>query len=310
MDFSRMKQKSKGVNTAEVLAKRAQEAKSGGFEKDPRYFVPAVDKDGNGSVTIRFLPHAAVDGEEYPDYVTLYKHAFKDESTQQWYIENSRTTLPDPNSKYGMPDPVSEANRALFAEMDKDAAIQFLRDKKRNRQTKYIANILVIKNELQPETVGGNYLFEFGQKIMDKILAKTKAKDEDNPAFDAFNLFEGANFYLEMKVKDKQRNYDDSEFAHPKPLFGGDDKKLEELYNKLYSLSAEIAPDKFKSYEELEKRFLMVTTGKAASKAENDAPVPKDIPKEAVKAPEQSAPKAAAPAKSDYFTEDDLDIPF
>lgn len=312
MDFSKMKQKSKGTNTAEVLAKRAAEAKSGGFEKDPRYFVPKVDKDGNGTVIMRFLPHAAIDGEEYPDYVTLYKHSFKDENTQQWYIENSRTTLPDPNSKYGMPDPVSDANRALFSEKGKDEAIKFLRAAGRNRQTKYISNVLILRNDLEPDTVGGVYLYEYGQKVLEKILSRTTKDVEDDIVFDAFNMFEGANFRLKMKLKDNQRNYDDSIFDSPTALYGGDDEKLEAVYNKLHSLSAEIAPEKFKSYEDLEKRFLMVTTGKTAAKAEDVAAKPKDLPPTPVKAQESSAPvkqESAAPAKSEFFSDDD-DIPF
>jgi hypothetical protein len=319
MDFSTLRKTQKGNNTFEALAKKAEEAKGGSYEKDPRYFVPKVDKDGNGTVVLRFLPHAAADGVDYADYVTLYKHAFKDEATGQWYIENSRTTLPDPNSKYGMPDPVSDANRALFTELGKDAAIAYLRQAKRNRQTKYISNVLVIKNELDPDTVGGVYLYEYGQKILDKILAKTKKDDEDSVAFDAFNMWEGANFRLKMKKKDGQRNYDDSEFDAPKPLYGGDDEKLEAVYNKLHSLSAEIAPDKFKSYDELQKRFLAVTTGTKAKTAEQSSPSPKEYgdsseDKEKAESTPASTGKAAPPdmtkaASSSYFDDTD-DIPF
>lgn len=306
-----MKQKSKGVNTAESLAKRVADSK-GNYDKDPRFFVAKTDKEGNGTVIMRFLPHAAIDGEDYADYVTLYKHGFQDAGTQQWYIENSRTTLPDPNSKYGMPDPVSEANRALFAELGKDAAIKYLREAKRNRQTKYIANILILKNDEAPDTVGGVYLFEFGQKILDKIVAKTKKDLEDDIVFDAFNMFEGANFRMKMKKVDGNRNYDDSFFDQPAALYGGDEDRLKAIYEKLYSISAEIAEDKFKSYDELQKRFIAVTTGKTASKAENDAPTPKDdSPAPAPKA--QAAAATPAPKqekKSDFFDDMDDDIPF
>ncbi len=233
VDFAALKRAKKGNNTYEALAKKVEDSKGGGFEKDPRYFVPKVDKDGNGTVIMRFLPAAAVDGEDADDYVTIYKHAFKDAKTQQWYIENSRTTLPDPKTKYGMPDPVSDANRALFTELGKDAAIEFLRAAKRNRQTKHVANVLIIKNDLEPETVGNNYLYEFGSKILDKVVAKTKKEDEDAIAFDAFNMWEGANFRLKMKLKDGNRNYDDSEFDAPKPLYGGDDEKLLKINSRV-----------------------------------------------------------------------------
>lgn len=311
MDFSKLKAAKKGNNSYEALAAKAASEKVT-YEKDPRFFVPKVDKDGNGTVIMRFLPHAEIDGEDCGDYVTIYKHGFQDAVTQQWYIENSRTTLPDPKTKYGMPDPVSEANRAVFTELGKDAAIKFLREAKRNRQTKHISNVLIIKNDLEPETVGNQYLFEYGSTILDKILAKTVKDDEDAIAFDAFNMWEGSNFRLKMKKKDGQRNYDDSEFDQPKPLFGGDDKKLEELYGKLYSLSAEIAPDKFKPYDELQKRFLLVTSGKKQETAEDsDA-----TPNEEDNSDKETAPVAAKKVvkedkvKSDYFSDMDDDIPF
>jgi hypothetical protein len=38
---------------------------------------------------------------------------------------------------------------------------------------------------------------------------------------------------------------------------------MEKLYNSLYSLDAEVAEDKFKSYDELKSKFLRVTGGSA-----------------------------------------------
>ena len=307
MDFAKLRNKQKGNNTFADLAARAE---SGGFEKDPRFLVPKVDKDGNGFVILRFLPHAEIDGDDYPDYVTIYKHGF--EGTGGWYIENSRTTLKKAGEKYGEIDPVSEANREVYATLGKEEAKEFLRSAKRNRQTKMIANVLVLKNAAEPDTVGKQYLFEFGTKILDKIIAKTKKDLEDDIVFDAFNMWEGANFRLKMKKVDGQRNYDDSSFDQPSSLFGGDETKLENVYNSLYSLSAEISPDKFKSYEELEKRFLQVTQGIKQKTAENTDVAPKDQPIETVTKSTQtfttrSVPPKEEVKKSAYF---DDEIPF
>ena len=76
-----------------------------GFSKeDSEFFKLERDKAGNGSAVIRFLP-------KHPDddlpWVQIYSHGFQG-PTGRWYIENSLTTL-------GENDPVSEANRALWA---------------------------------------------------------------------------------------------------------------------------------------------------------------------------------------------------
>ena len=49
-------------------------------------------------------------------------------------------------------------------------------------------------------------------------------------------------------------NYDKSEFAAPSALLDDDDA-LEAIWNKEYSLAELVAPDKFKSYDELKKRL-------------------------------------------------------
>jgi len=53
------------------------------------------------------------------------------------------------------------------------------------------------------------------------------------------------------------RNYDDSKFREtPSALFGGDEPKLKKLYEEqLYKLQPFKEESKFKSYEDLEKKF-------------------------------------------------------
>ena len=76
---------------------------------------------------------------------------------------------------------------------------------------------------------------------------------EDEDPIDAFNLWQGANFKLVAR-QDRYRNYDDSSFATPGPLLDDDDA-MEEIWKQCYSLQDLIAPDQFKSYEELQQRM-------------------------------------------------------
>ena len=59
-------------------------------------------------------------------------------------------------------------------------------------------------------------------------------------------------------VKSKDMNYDKSEFDSASELFGGDEAKLEAVYNKLVDLKEFTDPSKYKSYAELKKHLYNV----------------------------------------------------
>lgn len=233
-------------NFADLSKRLVEEKKGGGFTQDKRYWELKVDDSGNGYAVIRFLP--APEGEEVP-YVKLYSHGFKDDRTGKWYIENSRTTL-------GEADPVSEANTELW-NTGLDANKEIVR--KRKRRQNYISNILVINDPKNPENNGKVFLFKYGPRLFQKIEGALNPEFEDEKPFNPFDLWEGANFKLKARKLDGQRSYDKSEFEKPEALFDGDDEALEALWKQEYSLQAEIAPDKFKSYEQLKTRFEAVT---------------------------------------------------
>ncbi len=124
---------------------------------DERVWKCGLDKSGNGYAVLRFLP--AIHGEELP-WVKMYSHAFQG-PTGQWYIENSRTTI---NQK----DPVSEYNSKLWntgLESDKEIA------RKQKRKLSYYSNVYVVSDPKHPENEGKVFLYKYGKKIYDKILA-------------------------------------------------------------------------------------------------------------------------------------------
>jgi hypothetical protein len=297
MSFANLKKNSSNsVSNLNKLSKKLESESKGGYDKDERYWLFDVDKAGNGFAVIRFLP--APEGEEFP-YVKMFEYAFKHKKTNRWYIENSRDTI-------GEPDPVNEEWARLWNAGQKDEAKQY------SRGTKYISNIEVIEDEKHPENNGKRFLWKYGPRLFQKIEGVVNPEFKDEIAFDPFDLWKGANFKLKARQLDGQRSYDKSEFDKPTPHLGGDDKKLEALYNSLYPLLPEIAPDKFKPYDVLKTRFLSVIGGapvqdrqapsnseKSSSSAQDDdAPFEPDAPK-------SSTPKGSAkPAASD---EDDLE---
>ena len=206
---------------------------------DDRLWKPEVDKAGNGYAVIRFLP--APDGEELP-WAKLYTHAFQ--GTGGWYIENSLTTL-------GQKDPVSEHNSQLWnsgVESDKEIA------RKQKRKLSYYANIYVVKDSANPHNEGQVFLYKFGKKIFDKITAAMQPEFEDEDPINPFDFWAGANFKLKIKKVAGYWNYDSSEFDRQSALLDDDDA-MEAIWKKEYSLAELVAPDQFKSYDELKKRL-------------------------------------------------------
>ena len=217
-----------------------------------RLWKPELDKSGTGQAVIRFLP--APDGEELP-WVKVWKHAFQG-STGKWYIENSLTTI-------GKNDPVSEHNTSLWntgLESDKETA------RKQKRKLEYYSNIYVVSDPKHPENEGKVFLFRYGKKIFDKIMASMQPEFEDETPINPFDFWEGANFKLKIRKVDGFWNYDKSEFDSVTAL-ADSDEKLDGIWKKQYSLQEFLAPTNFKSYDELKKRLDDVLSGTVTASA-------------------------------------------
>ena len=77
---------------------------------------------------------------------------------------------------------------------------------------------------------------------------------EDEKPINPFDMWEGADFKLKVRKVDGYWNYDKSEFSAPAPI-SEDDSVLEGIYNKQHSLAEIIAPDQFKSYDDLKAQL-------------------------------------------------------
>ena len=237
-NFSDFKKKSK--NSVAQLSERLEKMNAKESYKDERLWKPGIDKAGNGYAVIRFLPE--IEGEDTP-FVSVYSHTFKGKGGYFW--ENCPTTI-------GEKCPVCAANTELWnsgIEDDKNLARQ------RKRKLTYISNILVIEDPAKPENKGKVFLYQYGTKIFQKIQGLAHPEFQDEVAVDPFNFWTGADFKIKIRNVGGYVNYDRSEFATPAPLFGGDDKKLEELWKKQYPLKPFVDKSQFKSFDELNARF-------------------------------------------------------
>ena len=275
---------------------------------DDRFWQPVVDKAGNGSATIRFLP--ATKGEDLP-WVRLWSHGFKG-PTGKWYIENSLTTI-------NLPDPVGELNSELWntgLESNKKIAST------QKRKLSYISNILVISDPANPQNEGKVFLYKYGKRIFDKIKELTHPSDDAlYESIIPFDFWEGSNFKLRIGQVEGFRNYDKSTFeqklvdGEPVPTtspIADNDVEIEAIWNQQYALAEFVSPNNFKSYDVLKTKLdqvLGTTTAtrtpakKAAveeqmeSEPEEEVPTPK-----ATRAP---TPKSAEPEVEDEDDEED-----
>lgn len=251
--------------------------------EDKRFWTPTVDKDGNGSATIRFLSTPV--GEDMP-FVRVFSHGFKGKETGLWYIENSLTTI-------GKQDPVSEYNSELWNKSSDDESPTRKQARAQKRRLSYISNIYVIKDDKVPENEGKVFLYQYGKKIFDKINEAMHPQFDDEVAYNPFDLWEGANLKLKIRNVDEYRNYDKSSFDAQGPL-SNDEGELEAIWGKQYSLKEFLDPSKFKPYDELKAKLARVlgfTAGNASitKSAEQAAPwiaesKPKPEPKASSKA--------------------------
>ena len=242
MSFSDLKKQSRLGSLTSKLVAEVEKTVVKGNGADERLWKPSLDKSGNGYAVIRFLP--APEGEDIP-WAKVYSHAFQ--GPGGWYIENSLTTI-------GQKDPVSEYNRDLWnsgSDADKDTV------RKQKRKLSYYSNIYVVKDPTNPENEGKVFLFKYGKKIHDKILAAMQPEFEDETPINPFDFWQGANFKLKIRKVDGYWNYDKSEFDSPDALLDDDDA-LEAIWKKEYSLAEFTSPSSFKSYEDLERRLNMV----------------------------------------------------
>ena len=246
MSFSDLKKQSKLGSLTEKLVKEVEKMNNSGNSSDERVWKLECDKANNGYAVIRFLP--APDGEDLP-FVKVYSHAFQ--GPGGWIIDNCLTTL---NQKC----PVCEHNSGLWnSGMDSNKEVA----RKQKRKLTYVSNIYVVKDPANPENEGKVFLYKYGKKIFDKLTEAMQPEFEDETPIDPFDFWTGANFKLKAKNVAGYRNYDSSEFAAQGPLLKDDDA-MEAIWKQQYSLAEFVAPDQFKSYEEMKKRLESVLGGK------------------------------------------------
>jgi len=251
------------MSTSLDKLRQAMESASPTGEKksysDDNYWKPELDKSGNGYAVVRFLPTPS---EEEMPWVSYFDHGFQ--GPGGWYIEKSLTTI-------GKQDPVSEYNTQLWntgIEANKEQA------RKQKRRLHYVSNIYVVSDPKNPHNEGKVFTYRYGKKIFEMLKEAISPAFEDESAINPFDLRgEGANFKIKIRKVDGYWNYDKSEFDSPTAI-ADNDEAIEEIWNKQYALKPFLAPENFKSYDELKSKLDKVLSGTRNTGTAEDVAIP------------------------------------
>jgi hypothetical protein len=143
-----------------------QEKKS--FGPDERFWKLARNEKDTGTAIIRLI----LDKDNMP-FVKMFSHSIKKYDPalgkDRYYIEDSPSSI-------GQPCPASEKWQELMKigtpEAKKEAELL-------KRKVKFITNIYVVKDPLNPQNEGKVFLWEFGYKLNDKFLGAMSPSKED-----------------------------------------------------------------------------------------------------------------------------------
>ena len=209
---------------------------------DEVYWKLTVDAAEQGVAEIRLLP--AMEGEDFPfaeikDYgIGVYNKAA---GKKFWYINRSLESI-------GQKDPVKDEFWALHnigSDEAKEEA-KTIRDR-----TSYIVWIYVVNDKNAPENNGKVMKAKLSPSIWKFVTDKLTPQfedDEDEPAVNVFDLWEGANLKIRAyKGNNGMRTYDKTVWLNQGALFQ-DDEKLDEVYSQVKGLASEVDPNNSKHY--------------------------------------------------------------
>jgi hypothetical protein len=104
-----------------------------------------------------------------------------------------------------------------------------------------------------------------------------KPEFEDEKPINPFDFWEGANFKLKIRKVDGYWNYDKSEFDSSSAV-KDNDEAIEGIWDKQYPLKPFLAPENFKSYDELKAKLDKVLSGTRSTGTAEDVAIPPATP--------------------------------
>lgn len=216
---------------------------------DERFYVLPKDDKGEGTAIIAFLP----DPEGRP-LQRMYKinTTITKDGQRRFCNEWSPTTI---NGRC----PFQEAWQKLYNNNKREESRKFA------RSTRYIANILVVKDPRKPENEGKVFLYDMSQHFKDKLEQAVNPNPQDIAMgmAERKEIFNPTKGWVMRLTARKQTNgitsYDSSEFIKMDPVWPDPQVAYDNIMKMCYKLSDFLKPENFKTYDELKEIFDRVT---------------------------------------------------
>lgn len=212
---------------------------------DNRFYKLKRDENGNGAAIIRFLPDPNMSLLQQIWKINVNNQKGND---RRWVSELSPQNI-------NQPDPFHKAWADLWQAGKKEEARKFA------RQTRYYANILVVKDPATPENEGKVFLLDMSQSLKQMLETAMFPSDADR-ALGAepkalFNPLQGHNFKL---VSSKEATgflgYSKSSVVDAvTSVFDSKEEAVNFIKENCYPLDDFLKPEVYKSYEELQEKL-------------------------------------------------------
>ena len=238
-----------GFDSSDLMSKVPQEPIKKDYT-DSRFWKISKNEQGSGTAVIRLI----TDKNKIP-YTRVYHYSAKKKikDKEYWLIADAPSTI-------NLPDPIQEHFFNLRNNGQEELSKMFA------RKTKFICNILVIKDPANPSNEGKVFLWEFGTKLKEKFTKWMQPSDADiaigEKPKELFNPLTGHDIKLSIRKDGQFYTYDDtSVMSTPSRLnhLGDSDEDIETIrdiiVNKTYDLSEFTKPERFESYETLKARL-------------------------------------------------------
>ena len=129
---------------------------------------------------------------------------------------------------------------------------------------------MIVSDPANPSNNGKVFLYDFGKKIMDKVMDVMQPQFPGEEPVNPFDFWNGADFELKITNVAGYRNYDKSSFKPVSALYDADETKLEATYNSMFDVAEFVDPTNYKTYDELKQR-LSVVLGEAVGEGKTQS---------------------------------------
>jgi len=255
-------------NIKKVQADTASKTSSNNYKDETYWNAPWDDTKKLGSAVIAFLPFADIfndteNGETSP-YVAMHVHnGMVGMNGKKIFNILCPSALPKSNQSEC---PICNEFFAIWNKGEEGK--ELVKKLSLSRKRQYCGNIIILKNEKNPEDVGKIFKYKYGMTIQEKIADKINPTDTDETPFMVHNIYNILPFKLKIIEKNKYRNFDNStwiqasgkslaDYLMPNVSKASEEEKdawiESNIIDKLYKVEDFIKEDMFKSSEELNK---------------------------------------------------------